>query len=198
MNRLICISFGLFIFATWQNAIAIPHSLKSSRLYRRSSLYAEDLLFGEPVHIPDNELDPKQRPLVPSESKMDDFVLEPGGIDFGITSEIPPHEEHSSNHTEHDQHALHVASWQWDYVRTPFIYTAVVIVAGFCKIGFHHAEFLSSIFPESCMLIVLGTIVGTIVHFTHSRELLPQFTPKAFFLFLLPPIVLESAYSLHD
>ncbi|GBM69266.1 Na(+)/H(+) exchanger protein 7, partial [Araneus ventricosus] len=63
---------------------------------------------------------------------------------------------------------------------------------------FHHAEFLSSILPESCMLIVLGIIVGTIVHFTHSREMLPQFTPKAFFLFLLPPIVLESSYSLHD
>uniref|UniRef100_T1JHJ5 Cation/H+ exchanger transmembrane domain-containing protein n=1 Tax=Strigamia maritima TaxID=126957 RepID=T1JHJ5_STRMM len=31
-----------------------------------------------------------------------------------------------------------------------------------------------------------------------DEDIIPQFEPKTFFLFLLPPIMLESAYSLHD
>lgn len=92
---------------------------------------------------------------------------------------------------------IHVATWRWDYVEDPFIYTTFVIIAGMCKIGFHHADFLSSIIPESCLLIMLGTAVGTIVYFTGS-EVVPTFNSDTFFLYLLPPIVLDSAYSLHD
>ncbi|GFT58963.1 hypothetical protein NPIL_386021 [Nephila pilipes] len=192
---------ALFTITVWTTLIAaIPHSLNFSKLHKRSSFHADELLIAESVHIPDNELEPHQRHLVLGETKNEEYVKE--GLedteDIEEETTILP-TTHSTNHNKsHEDHSIHVASWQWEYVRTPFIYTAVVIVAGFCKIGFHHAEFLSSILPESCMLIVLGIIVGTIVHFTHSRELLPQFTPKAFFLFLLPPIVLESSYSLHD
>ncbi|XP_054720278.1 Na(+)/H(+) exchanger protein 7-like isoform X2 [Uloborus diversus] len=183
---------------------AIPSSINTLSLKKRSSFLADDFRFGEGVHIPDNDVDPNQRQFGAADVRgttttdpIHDFDVE----DFGVASsleEAPESDVLHSNHSDHEDHAIHVASWQWDYVRTPFIYTAVVIIAGFCKIGFHHAEFLSPIFPESCMLIILGIIVGTIVHFTESREMLPRFTPKAFFLFLLPPIVLESAYSLHD
>ncbi|GFS30363.1 hypothetical protein TNIN_159401 [Trichonephila inaurata madagascariensis] len=196
LNPFFCILLTITAWTTL--TVAIPHSLNLSKLHKRSSFHADELLIAESVHIPDNELEPHQRHL--GETKNEEYVKE--GLeeveDFEDETTISP-TTHSTNHSDsHEDHSIHVASWQWEYVRTPFIYTAVVIVAGFCKIGFHHAEFLSSILPESCMLIVLGIIVGTIVHFTHSRELLPQFTPKAFFLFLLPPIVLESSYSLHD
>lgn len=100
--------------------------------------------------------------------------------------------EHAEGH-----HGVTVASIRWNFVSVPFVFTVFIILAGFTKIVFHHANFLSSIVPESCMLIVLGTIVGGIAHVTHSDHV-PTFSPDTFFLFLLPPIILESAYSLHD
>lgn len=93
------------------------------------------------MHIPDSEIDPNSRHLVPSDKDEGeslenaiDFSIDFDDAKFEATSETPS-SEHSGNHTHHDNHAIHVASWQWDYVRTPFIYTAVIIVAGFCKIG---------------------------------------------------------------
>lgn len=100
--------------------------------------------------------------------------------------------EHAEGHE-----GVSVASIRWNFVSVPFVFTVFIILAGFTKIVFHHANFLSSIVPESCMLILLGTIVGGIAHVTHSDHV-PTFSPDTFFLFLLPPIILESAYSLHD
>ncbi|KAL3846804.1 hypothetical protein ACJMK2_017760 [Sinanodonta woodiana] len=65
--------------------------------------------------------------------------------------------------------------------------------------GFHHADFLSSKVPESCMLVIIGTILGAIIYVTRAADDLPAFfQPHEFFLYLLPPIILESAYSLHN
>ena len=93
------------------------------------------------VDITENEVDPNHRPLVPNynmqgEAAVDGNVevLDFDEADFDASSHTPS--EHFHNHSYSDSHdVIHVASWQWDYVRTPFIYTAVVIVAGFCKIG---------------------------------------------------------------
>lgn len=98
---------------------------------------------------------------------------------------------------EKEMHGVQVANLRWDFVSVPFVFTVFVILAGLTKLIFHHANFLSSIVPESCMLILLGTIVGGISHATHS-DYVPTFSADTFFLFLLPPIILESAYSLHD
>lgn len=98
---------------------------------------------------------------------------------------------------EHEHSGVTVASIRWQFVSMPYVFTVFIILAGLTKLLFHHANFLSSIVPESCMLILLGTLVGGISHFTDS-EYVPTFSPDTFFLFLLPPIILESAYSLHD
>ncbi|XP_065309166.1 sodium/hydrogen exchanger 2-like isoform X2 [Dermacentor albipictus] len=117
-------------------------------------------------------------------------VGEPGNSEALCAAERE--HEHSEGH-----HGVTVASIRWNFVSVPFVFTVFIILAGFTKIVFHHANFLSSIVPESCMLIVLGTVVGGIAHVTHS-DYVPKFSPDLFFLFLLPPIILESAYSLHD
>ncbi|XP_064639121.1 Na(+)/H(+) exchanger beta-like isoform X2 [Lineus longissimus] len=99
---------------------------------------------------------------------------------------------------DHGHKGIHVAAWNFDYVELPLLVCLFILVVALSKILYHHANFLSSYIPESCILIILGTVVGLVFHFTGAAEINSYFTPKMFFLFLLPPIILESAYSLHD
>ncbi|CAL1533011.1 unnamed protein product [Lymnaea stagnalis] len=108
--------------------------------------------------------------------------------------------DHNNSSEPHKRHgSLHVAAIAYHEVRDPLIFTIVVLLAGISKIGYHHANFLSSKIPESCILIILGTFFGAIIHFSGISQSLPTFfKPHEFFIFLLPPIILEAAFSLHD
>ncbi|KAK3791844.1 hypothetical protein RRG08_026747 [Elysia crispata] len=117
----------------------------------------------------------------------------------GNHTDVHCKEEHKEEHDEHGAGPLEVATLNYMAIRDPLIFTIVVLLAGISKIGYHHADFLSSKIPESCILIILGTIFGAIIHFSGASENLPEFfEPHQFFIFLLPPIILEAAYSLHD
>jgi len=138
--------------------------------------------------------------------------------------EAPGVLERVDNHSvksHQNLHGIHVASWRWDEIGIYFTFTTFIIIAGLAKVGFHHAHIISSRIPESCLLILLGTAVGGILYAagvgscegvrgaTHipgcssvngesEHFAFPTFTPKLFFLILLPPIILESSYSLYD
>lgn len=60
--------------------------------------------------------------------------------------------------------------------------------------GFHVIPTLSSIVPESCLLIVVGLLVGGLIKAV--GEVPPVLNSKIFFLFLLPPIILDAGYFL--
>lgn len=47
--------------------------------------------------------------------------------------------------------------------------------------------------PETCLLISIGLIVGGIMHSVHE-EPPAVLTSNVFFLYMLPPIVLDSGY----
>ena len=61
-----------------------------------------------------------------------------------------------------------------------------------CLSGFHLNNKLSSIFPESCLLILLGVIVGIALYFSNTEGY--TLNADVFFLFLLPPIILDAGY----
>ncbi|XP_028991556.1 sodium/hydrogen exchanger 2 [Betta splendens] len=78
-------------------------------------------------------------------------------------------------------------------IQVPFEITLWVLLASFAKIGFNVNRRITTWLPESCLLISVGLIAGGVLF--HVHEAPPAvLTSQAFFLYMLPPIVLESGY----
>lgn len=60
--------------------------------------------------------------------------------------------------------------------------------------GFHLIPRVSNVVPESCLLIVVGLLVGGIIRAIDEEA--PVLESKLFFLYLLPPIILDAGYFL--
>ena len=101
--------------------------------------------------------------------------------------------------------------WRWGEVKNNLAVMSFVMLSGLAKLGFHRAHFVSSRIPESCLLIILGAVFGALIYAFYEDEcslnqsctddsqlVFPKFTPDLFFLYLLPPIILEAAYCLYN
>uniref|UniRef100_A0A8C4XZ14 Sodium/hydrogen exchanger n=1 Tax=Gopherus evgoodei TaxID=1825980 RepID=A0A8C4XZ14_9SAUR len=83
--------------------------------------------------------------------------------------------------------------WQWREVQAPCLVAGWILVASLAKIVFQLSKKVTSVVPESCLLILLGLGLGGIV-LAIAKRAEYQLEPSMFFLFLLPPIVLDSGY----
>ncbi|CAH2039478.1 unnamed protein product, partial [Iphiclides podalirius] len=86
-----------------------------------------------------------------------------------------------------------IAAVEFHRVETPFLIGLWIFFASIAKIGFHMAPKLSKMFPESCLLIFVGVLIGALLLSTHSVHVQPL-TPDTFFLYMLPPIILDAGY----
>ena len=59
---------------------------------------------------------------------------------------------------------------------------------------FHVEKYFSAIFPESCMLIIIGVLLGIILYFVGYAEDTYTLNTTTFFLVLLPPIIIDAGY----
>ncbi|XP_043835784.1 sodium/hydrogen exchanger 3 isoform X1 [Dromiciops gliroides] len=93
----------------------------------------------------------------------------------------------------HENNGFQVVTFEWHHVQDPYIIALWILVASLAKIVFHLSHKVTSVVPESALLIVLGIILGGIVW---AADHLASFTltPKVFFFYLLPPIVLDAGY----
>ncbi|NP_001271280.1 sodium/hydrogen exchanger 3 isoform 2 precursor [Homo sapiens] len=86
-----------------------------------------------------------------------------------------------------------VVTFEWAHVQDPYVIALWILVASLAKIGFHLSHKVTSVVPESALLIVLGLVLGGIVW---AADHIASFTltPTVFFFYLLPPIVLDAGY----
>ncbi|CAH7233709.1 sodium/hydrogen exchanger 4 [Phodopus roborovskii] len=88
---------------------------------------------------------------------------------------------------------ISVFELDYDYVQIPYEVTLWILLASLAKIGFHLYHRLPHLMPESCLLLIVGALVGGIIFGTHHKSP-PVMDSSIYFLYLLPPIVLESGY----
>ncbi|XP_040192344.1 sodium/hydrogen exchanger 4-like [Rana temporaria] len=90
---------------------------------------------------------------------------------------------------------IHAFSADYSLVQIPYEITLWIILASYAKIGFHLYHKLPAIMPESCILIAIGVLLGGII-FGTDHKAPPAMRTDIYFLYLLPPIVLEGGYFL--
>uniref|UniRef100_A0A8D0BB61 Sodium/hydrogen exchanger n=1 Tax=Salvator merianae TaxID=96440 RepID=A0A8D0BB61_SALMN len=88
---------------------------------------------------------------------------------------------------------LHILTVDYEYVQIPYEVTLWILLASLAKIGFHLYHRLPHFMPESCLHIAIGVLVGGIIFATDHKSP-PVMTTSIYFLYLLPPIILEGGY----
>ncbi|XP_056141674.1 sodium/hydrogen exchanger 1 [Lampris incognitus] len=91
--------------------------------------------------------------------------------------------------------AFPVLDVEYHHIHIPFEISLWVLLASIMKLGFHMIPRLSSIVPESCLLIVVGLVVGGLIELA-GEKVPPVLDSSLFFLILLPPIILDAGYFL--
>ncbi|KAJ3608794.1 hypothetical protein NHX12_023324 [Muraenolepis orangiensis] len=107
-----------------------------------------------------------------------------------------PHPGDGPHHPGNVTHkkAFPVLSFNYDHVRTPFEISLWILLALLMKLGFHVIPRVSQVVPESCLLIVVGLLVGGFIKAIGEKA--PALDDTLFFLYLLPPIILDAGYFL--
>ncbi|GCB74797.1 hypothetical protein scyTo_0003889 [Scyliorhinus torazame] len=90
--------------------------------------------------------------------------------------------------------AFPVVTVDFAHVRSPFVVALWILLASVLKLGFHFFPKLSSVVPESCLLVCVGLIVGGLLKTVGETP--PILRADVFFFYLLPPIILDAGYFL--
>ncbi|XP_077382338.1 sodium/hydrogen exchanger 1 isoform X2 [Festucalex cinctus] len=88
-----------------------------------------------------------------------------------------------------------VLSFEYKHIQIPFEISLWVLLASLMKLGFHLIPRLPGIVPESCLLILVGLLVGGLIKLA-GQKVPPVLDTNLFFFCLLPPIILDAGYFL--
>ncbi|CAB4060005.1 SLC9A3, partial [Lepeophtheirus salmonis] len=124
----------------------------------------------------------------PIGSVMDQIVTQSPGSANTVDKQVEDLGGHGAEHKSYEIFHMDFAR-----VQIPFIIALWIFVSSLAKIGFHMTPVLPTIFPESCLLIFLGTMIGLLLLYA-SKTVPTLLTPDIFFLFMLPPIIFDAGY----
>uniref|UniRef100_A0A8B9RCZ0 Sodium/hydrogen exchanger n=1 Tax=Astyanax mexicanus TaxID=7994 RepID=A0A8B9RCZ0_ASTMX len=97
-------------------------------------------------------------------------------------------------HSETNLTNAFIVKVQWQHVENPYLVVIWILVAGVAKMSVVQLNTrLKSFFPESGLLIICGFILGGIVWGADKAQTF-KLTPRNFFYFLLPQIILDTGY----
>ncbi|XP_008323284.1 sodium/hydrogen exchanger 2-like [Cynoglossus semilaevis] len=117
--------------------------------------------------------------------------LEP--VDSSTVKPFQNHNDEPQAFPDMERENLPVFTMDYPRIQVPFEFTLWVLLASFAKIGFHIYHKITIWIPESCLLIAIGLIVGAIMH-SVKEEPPAVLNSHVFFLYMLPPIVLDNGY----
>ncbi|XP_016106302.1 sodium/hydrogen exchanger 3-like [Sinocyclocheilus grahami] len=88
---------------------------------------------------------------------------------------------------------LPIVIWKWHHVETPYLVALWILTCWLCKLVCELNHNVTSVIPESGLLIILGFILGGIVWGADKAQTF-KLIPVNFFYYLLPQIVLDASY----
>ena len=88
-----------------------------------------------------------------------------------------------------------VFRFHFSAVSDAYTITLWILLGILFKIVFHLFSKITNKIPESCLLIILGIVVGGLFYTTKLAEQESYvLSSEVFFIYLLPPIILEAGY----
>ncbi|KAF3707201.1 Sodium/hydrogen exchanger 3 [Channa argus] len=90
---------------------------------------------------------------------------------------------------------LPIVSWKWEHVTEPYLVALWILVCWLCKLIIEANHHVTSVIPESALLICFGFILGGIVLGADNVQTF-RLSPTVFFFYLLPQIILDTGYSM--
>lgn len=106
----------------------------------------------------------------------------------------------SDHHSQNGHHqnassitGIPIVTFKWHHVEMPYTVALWVLVAGLCKLAIEANHHVTSVIPESALLICFGFILGGIIWGADKVQTF-SLTPTVFFFYLLPQIILDAGY----
>ncbi|XP_038822205.1 sodium/hydrogen exchanger 3-like [Salvelinus namaycush] len=90
---------------------------------------------------------------------------------------------------------LPIVTWNWQEIQFPYLVALWILVSWLCKLMLQLNPSLTSVIPESGLLICIGWVLGGIIYWADKVQTF-RLQPFIFFYYLLPQIVLDSGYSM--